>query len=69
MRAYVSQIICVHKHPLLVFRGFLNARMVTSAGKVGVFLDIFVELSSNWKHPFQCVVVASRLSGVMEIFL
>lgn len=53
LRAYVSQIICVHNHPLLVFRGFLNARMVTSAGKVGVFLDIFVELSSNWKHPFQ----------------
>lgn len=54
MRVYLYQIICFHKYYLLVFRGFLNARLVTSAGEVGVFFDVFVEaFFSNWKHPFQ----------------
>lgn len=65
---YLTNNLCPQT-PFIVFRGFLNARMVTSAGKVGEFLSIFVELSSNWKHPFQWVVMASRLLGVMEIFL
>lgn len=51
--AYVYQIICSHKYHLLVLRGSLSTRLVTSAGKVGVFLDVFMEeFSSNWKHPF-----------------
>lgn len=65
---YLTNNLCPQT-PFIVFRGFLNARMVTSAGKVGEFFDVFVELSSNWKHPFQWVVMASRLLGVMEIFL
>lgn len=65
---YLTNNLCPQT-PFIVFRGFLNARMVTSAGKVGEFFDVFVELSSNWKHPFQWVVMASRLLGVMEVFL
>lgn len=53
MRLYDPQTICFHKYCLRVFRGFLNARWVTSAGKVGVFLDVFVEEFSNWKYPLQ----------------
>lgn len=37
--------------------------MVTSAGKVGMFFDVFVEFFSNWKHPFQRVVVATQAFG------
>lgn len=53
MGLYDPQTICFHKYRLLVFRGFLNARWVTSVGKVGVFLDVFVEEFSNWKYPLQ----------------
>ena len=52
--AYAYQIICFHKYHLLVFGGSLNASLVTSAGKVGVFFDVFVEeFFSNWKPPFR----------------